>query len=54
VLEAIRDNRLYIFTDPRFRKMVEKRYQRILEDFDWAADSQALNDAHAPGSKTTR
>jgi NAD(P)-dependent dehydrogenase (short-subunit alcohol dehydrogenase family) len=54
VLEAIRDNRLYIFTDPRFRKMVETRYQRILEDFDWAADSQALNDAHAPGSKTTR
>ena len=54
VLEAIRENRLYIFTDPRFRKMVEKRYQRILEDFDWAANSQALNDAAAPGSNRTR
>ncbi len=54
VLEAIRENRLYIFTDPRFRKMVEKRYQRILEDFDWATNSESLNDARAPGSKLTR
>jgi NAD(P)-dependent dehydrogenase (short-subunit alcohol dehydrogenase family) len=51
VLEAIRENRLYVFTDPRFRRLVEKRYQRILEDFEWAANSQALNDAGAPGSK---
>jgi len=51
VVEAIRENRLYIFTDPRFRKLVEKRYQRILEDFEWAANSQALNDAAAPGAK---
>ena len=51
VLEAIRENRLYIFTDPRFRKLVEKRYQRILQDFDWAANSQALNEAGAPGSQ---
>jgi NAD(P)-dependent dehydrogenase (short-subunit alcohol dehydrogenase family) len=50
VVEAIRENRLYIFTDPRFRKLVERRYQRILEDFDWASRSQALNDAQAPGS----
>ncbi|MCX7065593.1 MAG: SDR family NAD(P)-dependent oxidoreductase [Proteobacteria bacterium] len=51
VLEAMRENRLYIFTDPRFRKLVEKRYQRILEDFDWAANSQTLNAAAAPGAK---
>jgi len=54
VLEAMRENRLYIFTDPRFRKLVEKRYQRILEDFEWAANSQALNDAAAPGTKLGR
>jgi NAD(P)-dependent dehydrogenase (short-subunit alcohol dehydrogenase family) len=50
VVEAIRANRLYIFTDPRFRKLVERRYQRILEDFDWAAQSQALTTAGAPGA----
>ena len=50
VVEAIRANRLYIFTDPRFRKLVERRYQRILEDFEWAAQSQALNTAGAPGA----
>jgi NAD(P)-dependent dehydrogenase (short-subunit alcohol dehydrogenase family) len=50
VVEAIRANRLYIFTDPRFRRMVERRYQRILEDFDWASRSDALNAAGAPGA----
>jgi NAD(P)-dependent dehydrogenase (short-subunit alcohol dehydrogenase family) len=52
VVEAIRANRLYIFTDPRFRRQVERRYQRILEDFDWAAQSDALIAAAAPGAKT--
>jgi NAD(P)-dependent dehydrogenase (short-subunit alcohol dehydrogenase family) len=50
VVEAVRHNRQYIFTDPRFRKLVEKRYQRILEDFTWSANSDALNDANAPGA----
>ena len=54
VLEAIRENRLYVFTDPRFRKLVEKRYERILVDFEWAANSQALNEVAAPGSKRSR
>jgi NAD(P)-dependent dehydrogenase (short-subunit alcohol dehydrogenase family) len=54
VVEAIRDNRLYIFTDPRFRKMVEQRYQRILEDFEWSANSDALNEANAPGAARNR
>ncbi len=50
VVEAIRNNRLYIFTDPRFRKQMARRYERILEDVDWAAHSAALNDADAPGA----
>jgi hypothetical protein len=51
VFEAIRDDRLYVFTDPRMRRLVEQRHQHLLEDFEWAAQSQALNDAGAPGSK---
>ncbi len=54
VLEAIRDNRLYVFTDPRLRKLVEQRHQHLLDDFEWAAASQSLNDAGAPGSKRSR
>ena len=50
VLEAIQANRLYIFTDPRFGKQVKRRYERMLEDFTWAAQSKALNDAGAPGA----
>lgn len=50
VCEAILANRLYVFTDPRFRPTVERRYQRMLEDFDWAAASAALVSANAPGS----
>jgi NAD(P)-dependent dehydrogenase (short-subunit alcohol dehydrogenase family) len=50
VIEAVRANRLYIFTDPRFRKLVERRFQRLLEDFEWAANCTALNEAAAPGS----
>ena len=50
VLEAIRDNRLFVFTDPRFRRMVERRNAKILDDFEWAAKSAALNNAGAPGA----
>ena len=50
VIEAVRADRLYIFTDPRFRRLVEKRFQRLLDDFEWAASSTALNEAAAPGS----
>jgi NAD(P)-dependent dehydrogenase (short-subunit alcohol dehydrogenase family) len=53
VVEAIRANRQYIFTDPRFRKLVERRYERILEDFEWSANSDTLNDANAPGASRT-
>jgi len=50
VLEAIHANRLYIFTDPRFRSMVERRHEKILADFEWAAQSAALVESGAPGS----
>ncbi len=54
VVEAVRANRLYIFTDPRFRGLVEKRFGRLLEDFEWASRSQALNEAGAPGTTQAR
>ena len=50
VLEAIHANRLYIFTDPRFRKQVQRRYDRIAEDFDWASRSNALSNATKLGA----
>ena len=45
VVEAVRADRLYIFTDPRMRRFVERRHERILADFDWAASSESLRDA---------
>ncbi len=50
VLEAVRNNRLYIFTDPRFQKLMVKKHQRMLDDLKWAAGSQALVEAGAPGA----
>jgi hypothetical protein len=50
VREAILENRLYIFTDPRFRNMLERRFERILADLDWAASSDALVAGNAPGA----
>jgi NAD(P)-dependent dehydrogenase (short-subunit alcohol dehydrogenase family) len=53
VLEAIAADRLFIFTDPRFRSMVERRHEKMLADFDWAARSAALVDSDSPGSTRT-
>jgi len=50
VLEAILADRLFIFTDPRLRSRVERRHEKMLADFDWAARSAALVDAGAPGA----
>ncbi len=50
VLEAIRADRLYILTDPRLRRFVEQRFDRLRTDFEWAAASEALRRARAPGS----
>ncbi|HUO66597.1 MAG TPA: SDR family NAD(P)-dependent oxidoreductase [Gammaproteobacteria bacterium] len=47
VLEAIRDDELYIFTHPELKAAVEGRFNAILEAFDRAAKSPALKD-HKP------
>jgi len=47
VLEAIRDDELYIFTHPELKDAVEARFNGILEAFDHAAKSPALAD-HEP------
>jgi NAD(P)-dependent dehydrogenase (short-subunit alcohol dehydrogenase family) len=44
VLEAIRDDELYIFTHPELKAAVEGRFNAILEAFDRAAKSPALED----------
>ncbi|MEQ8485928.1 MAG: SDR family NAD(P)-dependent oxidoreductase [Pseudomonadales bacterium] len=51
VLDAIIANRLFIFTDPRFKALVQKRHDKIMADFDWAAASAALVDGGAPGAQ---
>jgi NAD(P)-dependent dehydrogenase (short-subunit alcohol dehydrogenase family) len=47
VLEAIRDDELYIFTHPELKGAIEARFNAILEAFDRAAKSPALKD-HEP------
>jgi NAD(P)-dependent dehydrogenase (short-subunit alcohol dehydrogenase family) len=43
VLEAVRDNDLYIFTHPDMRPAVEQRFERIMQGFDKAAQRKALS-----------
>jgi NAD(P)-dependent dehydrogenase (short-subunit alcohol dehydrogenase family) len=50
VLEAIRADRLHIFTDPRLRTVVERGFERVRDDFAWAAASESLRRAGAPGA----
>jgi short-subunit dehydrogenase len=47
VLEAIRDDELYIFTHPELKAAIEGRFNAILEAFDRAARSPALKN-HKP------
>jgi NAD(P)-dependent dehydrogenase (short-subunit alcohol dehydrogenase family) len=49
VVEAVRDNDLYIFTHPEMRPVVEMRFQRILEAFDKSAKSPAIANTAARG-----
>jgi NAD(P)-dependent dehydrogenase (short-subunit alcohol dehydrogenase family) len=42
VLEAVRDNELYVFTHPNLREAVELRFAAIRAAFDRAAASEAL------------
>jgi len=41
VIRAIRANRLHVLTHPRARRLVEGRFQAMLEDFDFAAGGEA-------------
>jgi len=50
VVEAISARRLHIITDPRFGRMVEKRFERIAADFEWAANSETLRMSGSPGA----
>lgn len=42
VVSAIEDDRLYIFTAPELRGMIEARHQMIAKDLDWAAKHPLL------------
>jgi hypothetical protein len=37
VVRSIRANRFHVLTHPRARRLVEDRFRRMLEDFDFAA-----------------
>jgi len=43
VVEAIKDNDLYIFTHPEMKAFVELRFANILAAFDKSAQSKALS-----------
>jgi NAD(P)-dependent dehydrogenase (short-subunit alcohol dehydrogenase family) len=47
VLEAVKNDWPYIFTDPNMRGAVEKRYAGLLKGFDQAANSEALKGVKA-------
>lgn len=49
VLEAIRENQFYIFTDPSLRHLIETRCSRIIAGYDWAANCQSLQGAKQAG-----
>ena len=42
VVSAVEAERLYIFTAPELRPMIEARHQMIAKDLDWAADHPLL------------
>ncbi len=50
VIEGVRENKLYIFTDPRFKKTLVRRHERMMADLDWSARSEALTSVGAPGA----
>ena len=50
VLAAILEEQFYIFTDPRTRKWVENRFERIMAGFKWAEQCEVLTEAKAPGT----
>lgn len=48
VLEAVQNNILYIFTDPRFIRLLQRHHEHMMSDLKWAGESEAL--VGAPGS----
>lgn len=49
VLEAIRENQFYIFTDPSLRHLIETRCSRIIAGYEWAASCKSLQGAKQAG-----
>jgi NAD(P)-dependent dehydrogenase (short-subunit alcohol dehydrogenase family) len=47
VVSAVEADRLYIFTAPELRPMIEARHQMIAKDLDWAADHPLLQEEKA-------
>jgi NAD(P)-dependent dehydrogenase (short-subunit alcohol dehydrogenase family) len=43
VVEAVRDNDLYIFTHPEYRPLVEERFGRLMAGFDKSEKSPAIS-----------
>ena len=41
VVKAVRENRLHVLTHPESRPLVERRFQRIMDDYDFAAKQKA-------------
>jgi len=50
VLEGIREDQFYLFTDPRMDTAVERRFDRIRKGFEWSARSRALVESGSPGA----
>ncbi len=42
VLEGILADQMYIFTDPGLKHLIETRNKRLLDAYDWAANSKSL------------
>lgn len=50
VLEAVQANKQYLFTDPRFAKLLITKHEKMMADLNWSARSKALTSANAPGA----
>lgn len=49
VLEAVREDQFYIFTDPGLKHLIETRCERIIAGYDWATNCKALEGAKQSG-----
>lgn len=53
VVDAIRDNRLYIFTDPGMGAAIDVRRDIIQADYAACAENPRISDTHTPGAQKT-